>query len=337
MKRHIYIITTALLLLLSCGRKSVFPPVGSYSDIMLVTETGKVEGITELMVRELQHPLDYYTKEELQFRVKPVPAHRLGKEAPAKNLVVCGAVRQGGVGSMIESFIGTAGVRKVLEGRHNIFKKIDFPAQGQLTVIVTAPSENSLKKVVTTYGHEIRNIIEEGNRERLRAYLYRDREQYEVSNDLRAKYGFSLRVPFLYELNQDKPDIPGVEIVRLMPHRGVSVSWLPWKSGDISVADSVQLFDARAHIAWTLYGKDVMRRDLVNLEQDELGPYRAIRMDGYWENSEDVYGGPFICFFIYDRIKSKLWIVDCVVYAPGFSKHTLIRELRAVAETFRIS
>ncbi|UCF06204.1 MAG: DUF4837 family protein [bacterium] len=336
MKRFACIGIASILILASCGRRGVFPPVGSYSDIMLVTETGKIEGITELMVRELQYPIDYYTKEELQFRVKVVPAVRMEKEAPAKNMVICGVVRQGDVGGIIESFIGTSGVREVLEGRHNIFKKTDFPSPGQLTVIVTASSRNSLKNVIATYGYEIRDIIEESNRERLRAYLLQKKERIDLSEKLRAQYGFSVRIPHLYELNQERAEVPGIEIVRLMPHRGLTVSWHSWKSGEPSVADSTGLFELRARLAWEMYDKDVMRRELVSFTPDKLGPYDTVRMDGYWENTEGVYGGPFVCFFVYDRIKSRLWMVDCVVYAPGFNKHTLLRELRAVAETFRL-
>jgi hypothetical protein len=86
-----------------------------------------------------------------------------------------------------------------------------------------------------------------------------------------------------------------------------------------------------------MYDKDVMRRDLVFFHEGSLGPYKAVRMEGYWENSEELYGGPFICFFVQDPIRARIWIVDCLVYAPGFDKHTLLRELVSVAETFRIN
>ena len=38
---------------------------------------------------------------------------------------------------------------------------------------------------------------------------------------------------------------------------------------------------------------------------------------------------------MWDRPAQKLWAVDLLVYAPGREKTTLVRELRAVAETFR--
>ncbi len=335
MRRLLIFLLPLIIAAVSCGRRGNYPPAGSYSDIVLVTESGKRSDVNDVIIRQLQHQLDYYSKNEVQFKLKMVPAIDFMKEPPTKNLVIYGVVRQGEIGRIIEGFIGTNSIRKVLEGEDHIFKKTDFPSKGQLTVIVTASSDDELMKVARENGQIIRDIIEEANRERLRAYLL-DKEKVDITAMLKARYGFSIRVPFLYELNQDRGDVPGIEFVRVEPHRGITISWRSWNKDTLSPADSTELFDIRANIAWKMYDKDVMRKDLVYYSEAELGPYKAVKMEGYWENSEDLFGGPFLCYFVLDKAKSKVWMIDCVVYAPGFDKHTLLRELRAVAETFRI-
>ncbi len=336
MRRVLVLLTAALVLFGSCSRRGSFPPVGSYSSVMIVTETGQLDKLTESLVRQVQHPVDYYTKEELQFKAKLVSAYMVEKEAPSKNMILFGLVREGEVGKLIEGFIGTASVRKVLEGKINIFRKLDYPYAGQLTIIITAASKERLEEVVSESGTLIRDIIEEANRERLREYLLQ-KEKSELTEEMRAKYKFTLRIPFLYELNQERKDVPGIEFVRTAPHRGLTVSWRSWPSGAVSLADSSSLYDIRAELAWKMYDKDVMRRDLVSFAEDRIGNYETIRMDGYWENSEGIYGGPFSCFFLYDDLRSRLWIIDTLVYGPGFDKHPLLRELRAVAETFDLN
>ena len=335
MKRYSLILLCLAFAMNSCGGGGSFPPAGSYSSVVLVTESGKLDRITEGMVRTLQHTLDYYTKTEMQFTVRLISAYELQREPPSKNMVVFGVARQGEIGRVIESFIGTASVRKVLQGKNNIFKKLDYPVEGQLTLIVTASSHDMLTDMVEKNGRIVREIIEDANRERLRRYLLK-REKITVTEELRARYGFTLRIPELYEVNQELPEVPGVEVVRKLPHRGLTVSWRPWKNRDLSVADSTALFEARSDLAWKMYDKDVMRREIVFYRDGELEDYDAVIMEGYWENSEDLFGGPFICFFVHDRVKSRLWIIDCLVYAPGFDKHVFIRELRSIAETFRI-
>jgi len=319
----------------SCQPGSSYPPAGSYSNIVLVTESGKVGGINNIIIKQLQHEINYYTKNEIQFKLRMISATELKDEPPTKNMLIYGVVRRGEVGNIIESFIGTKAVRRVLEGKEFIFKREDYPVKGQLTVIVTAPTPRRLGEIAQDNGAIIRDIIEEENRDRLREYLLRE-EKEDEKDRLRAKYGFEIGMSFLYKINQEREDVPGVEIVRLQPHRGLTVSWTKWERNRLSLADSTKLYNTRAEMAWKMYFKDVMRRDLVGFSNDELGPYDAVRMEGYWEKKDDIYGGPFLCFFIHDKARSRLWIIDMLVYAPGFDKHKFIRELHTLAETFRI-
>lgn len=325
-----------VILVPSCGNRGIFVPPGSYSNIVLVTETGEPGGLNDHIIKELQHPVDYYSKLEIQFRLRMVSSYDFDKEPPTKNMVIYGVVREGRTGQIIENFIGTNSVRKVLEGKNHVFKRIDYPVKGQLTVIVTASSPDMLRKVAEEKGQLIRDIIEKANRERLRENLLM-REKLETAADLKTKYGFTIRIPDEYRLNRDWGDLPGVEILRDYPHRGVTISWLSWNRKSLVLADSTALYDFRSEVVYGIHDKEVMRPELVSWSIDELGPYTAVRMDGYWESSVDMYGGPFICFFVQDRVRGKIWLIDALVYAPGFDKHTLLREAVAVAESFRVN
>lgn len=326
----------AAALAFSCTTRSSFVPPGSYSNVVLVTESGQPGGANNAIIRVLQHTLDYYSKNETQFKLRMVSAHDFRDEPPTKNMVIYGVVREGRIGSIIESFIGTNSVRKVLQGQNQIFKKIDYPVKGQLTVIVTASSRDRLARVTRESGELIRDIIEDANRERLRGSLYTT-EKEQAAAELKARYGFSIRIPGEYAVNQDRGDVPGVEILRDYPVRGITISWLSWPKRELTPADSLALYDFRSEIVWELHDREVMRPGLVSYGMDEFGPYSAVRMDGYWESSEDLYGGPFVCFFVHDRVRGRIWMVDCLVYAPGFDKHILLREAIAVAETFRVN
>ncbi|MDZ7860031.1 MAG: DUF4837 family protein [Candidatus Krumholzibacteriota bacterium] len=333
-KTFILIFITGLALNLSCQRSTSYPPAGSYGDIVLVTESGTPGGINDDIIRTLQHKVDYYSRTELQFKLRMIRAADISDEPATKNMVIYGVVRSGMTGDLIENFIGTAAVRKVLEGKDFIFKKSDYPVTGQLTVIVTAPTRGKLAEIARKNGAVIRGIIEKENRKRLRRYLLK-KEKKDVENNLRIKYGFNIGVSFLYDLNQDRPDLPGVELVRKMPHRGITISWQKWDNKRLTIADSLKLYNIRAVMAWHMYNKDVMRKDIVSFRNEQLGPYEAVVMEGYWEKKDELYGGPFRCFFICNRQKTRLWIIDLLVYAPGFKKHRLLRELHAIAETFR--
>ncbi len=325
------------MFLASCGNRQAYfaPPAGSYSSVVLVTDTGKLEGPTVEMMRTLQHELDYYTKNEIQFKVRLVPAYQFEKEIPAKNMVLFGIVNQGRIGSIIEQFIGPSGRRGVLEGKYSIFEKMDSPVEGQLTIIVTAASNDDLARVAKNQGEIIRNIIENGNRLRLRDYLLKG-ENVDLEKLLRGRYGFTIRIPDVFELDEERPEIPGVSLIHPEPPRVLSISSHSFAKEAVSLADSNEFYKLRSDFAFKQFDKYVMRRDLVKFMVTQLGPYRAVRMDGYWESSVEPAGGSFICFFVADRVKSRIWLIDCLVYAPGQDKHELLRELIAIAETFKL-
>ncbi|MCX5752427.1 MAG: DUF4837 family protein [Candidatus Krumholzibacteria bacterium] len=321
----------------SCGSQGGpfnAPPAGSYSGIVLVTETGKLEGPTVEMVNALQHELDFYTKNELQFRVRVVPAFQFEKEIPAKNMVIFGIVNQGKVGSIIEQFIGPSGAKGVLEGKYSVFKKMNSPVKGQLTIIVTGVSNDGLSVAAREQGGILRNIIEDGNRERIRESMLKQGEDTYLERYLKDRYGFSFRIPNVYKIDEERPEISGVSLIHPEPPRVLSVAWKAFGKGTVSLADSNELYQLRSDVTFKLFDKYVMRRDLVKFTATRLGPYAAVRMDGYWESSIEPAGGSFICWFVADGVKSRVWLVDCLVYAPGQDKNELLREAMAFAETF---
>jgi hypothetical protein len=321
----------------SCGSQGGpfnAPPAGSYSGVVLVTETGKIEGPTAEMVNALQHELDFYTKNELQFRVRVVPAYEFEKEIPAKNMMIFGIVNQGKIGGIIEQFIGPSGSRGVLQGKYSVFKKMDSPVKGQLTIVVTGVSSDDLALAAREQGAVLRSILEDGNRERLRESMLKQGENASLETRLKDRYGFSFRIPNVYKLDQERPEIPGVSLIHSEPPRVLSVSWRAFGKGTVSLADSNELYRFRSDVSFKLFDKYIMRRDLVKFTATRLGAYEAVRMDGYWESSVTAAGGSFACYFVADGVKSRVWLVDCLVYAPGQDKNELLREAIAFAETF---
>jgi hypothetical protein len=161
-------------------------------------------------------------------------------------------------------------------------------------------------------------------------------ESTQLEKLLRDRYGFSLKIPDVYKIDEERPEVPGVSLVNPEPPRVISVSWRDLGKGSVSLADSSELYKFRADVAFKLFDRYVMRRDLVRFAETQFGPYPAVRMDGYWESSVEPAGGSFVSFFVADRVKSRVWLIDCLVYAPGKDKNELLREAIAIAETFSL-
>ena len=310
------------------------PPVGSYSDVLLVTEDGTRDPLTPAILPELAYNIDYYIDSDVQFNVKHARAADLDAVPFIKNIVFCGVASPiSHVGGRITTMLGEPGMARVRAGGH-IFKKDDLPGAGQLTVIITGESTEDVLAAISEKAPEIRGTIEASCRSRIREYLLKNRNEA-LTQRLRQQYGFFLQVPALYKVFSEETDPPGIELLRNGPSRSLGIFWLDWDSTP-TLNDQQALFDARADYVGKRYDGDVMDSTRVEFALGQLGEYPAIRMEGYWSNSKSVAGGYYKTYFIHRESDDLLWVVDMLVYAPGLPKHPLFRELLAVAETLRL-
>ncbi|UCH84567.1 MAG: DUF4837 family protein [Candidatus Latescibacterota bacterium] len=310
------------------------PPAGSYSKIMLITEEGADDPFARELEPHLTKMLDFYIGEENQFLVEHARAVDMVEVPAVKNVLICGVANPvTDVGRNIVSQLGGGAVEQVKAGRANIFRRENLPGPGQLTVIVTAGSSSKLAELIDERGDEVAETIEESCRNRLRHYLLKH-ENKNLTKRLRETYGFTLRVPILYELLSEKSQPPGIELLREGPARLLGVFWLDWKDTP-TLADSTALYDARASYVWERYDGDVMDSTRVAFTHDRLAEYPVIKMEGYWSNTNALAGGFYKTFFVFEERERLLWVIDILVFAPGLPKHPHFRELQALAETFR--
>jgi hypothetical protein len=308
--------------------------VSPCSEVLLVTEQGERDPAGVALAAILGRLIDYYVGEERAFEVTSVRVAELDRRAGATNVVICGVLGNGtDIGRYVGGVLGGEGLARVRSERSAVFKKDDLPGPGQLTVVVAAVSDRDLMSCVKNRGGEIAEILETGCRERLRGY-FADRIDQALSRRLHDAYGFSIGVPDSYKVLAEGGDSPGVQLLCEGPARLLGVSWFEWDR-EPALADSARLFHARAGYVWDAYDEDLMDSTRVSYRESSLGGYRALEMSGYWSSSRSVAGGFYRTFFVYEPREKLLWAVDLLAFAPGMPKHPLLRELHAIAETFR--
>jgi hypothetical protein len=310
------------------------PPAGSYSRIMLITEDGANDPFARELEPHLTKLLDFYIGEEPEFVVEHRRAVDVVEVPAVKNVLICGVASPvTDVGRNIVSQLGGGAMAKVQSGEANIFRRENLPGPGQVTVIVTADTPSALAEVIEARGDEVAESIEESCRNRLRHYLLKH-ENENITKRLRQTYGFTIRVPVLYQLLSEKSQPPGIELLREGPARLLGIYWLDWDH-ELTLADSTELYDARAKYVWERYDGDVMDSTRVEFKRDRLGEYSALKMEGYWSNTHALAGGYYKTWYVYEERDRLLWAIDILVFAPGLPKHPHFRELQALAETFR--
>jgi hypothetical protein len=308
--------------------------VSPCSEVLLATEKGERDPAGLALAAILGRVIDYYVEEEPAFEVTGIRIAELDRRVDATNVVICGVAGKGtDVGRYIRAMLGDDALARVRSERSAVFKKDDLPGPGQLTVVVAAVSDADLLSCIQNRGGEIAEILETGCRERLRGY-FADRVDRSLSQRLHDAYGFSVGVPESYKVLAEGGDPPGVQLLCEGPARLLGVSWFEWDR-EPTLADSARLFRVRAEYVWEAYDGDVMDSTRVSYRRGRLAEYPATEMSGYWSNSRSVAGGFYRTFFVYEPEEKLLWAVDLLVFAPGMPKHPLLRELHAIAETFR--
>ena len=318
-----------------CGDVSL-PPAGSYSEITVFADGGVEGEWAGRLVTLFAQERDYFVSTEAPFQVTVAPTDRATRPPAVKNLVWCGVLDgPTGVGVGIRDMLGESDVERIRRGGGDIISRPDTPYPGQLSLVITATDETGLRRLLDERGAEIQDRVETSARERLRGNLLSRRDDA-LSAELRARWGFRLEVPSVYSLYSQSDNPPGVELHRDEPPRVLGVFWRA-RDHAPSSRDLDELFDFRAEYVQRRYDGDEMDRDRVRCGAGRLGPYPAVCMSGYWYNDRHgSSGGYYETYFVWDQASRLLWAVDLLVYAPGREKTTLVRELRAVAETFRV-
>ena len=323
----------ALLLLGGCEQR-VVPAVGSYSDVYVFTETGRYDPLLREFAQSITHPIRYAFEEENEFNVFLREASLLSGNRDRKNIVlVMRTDRAGSLLSQARDLLGEGILERAREEGHLVLRREDLFARGQDVYFVLMQGRAEEEYVLQRLGPKIRGMLRESTQRRYRDFLLKGRENRGGAQYLWRQYGFTIRYPKEYHLLQERADLQAVELHRTDPSRSLGIFWMGDVRGAPSLADSLSLLAFRARVGERLYGDTILGGDY-RFEESQLGVHPAILMRGIWQNEEDVTGGPFLTYFVYDVSRHRLWAVDLLLYAPGLEKHPYMRELEALGSTF---
>ena len=68
----------------------------------------------------------------------------------------------------------------------------------------------------------------------------------------------------------------------------------------------------------------------------KIGNYQAYKILGKWEIKDYFMAGPFVSYFVNDKLHNRLIVVEGFVYAPSVNKRDYMFELEAIIGTLKI-
>jgi hypothetical protein len=206
----------------------------------------------------------------------------------------------------------------------------DVWARGQTVLVVAARGDAALARAVSAAADTIYAGFEERVTAEIQGLLYLAGEEKALARDLARRYGWSLRIPAGYRTGEDA----NARFVRFfMREGGARLLFVYWQDGVASLPAPRYCQELRARLAARYYEGDFVDSTRTRSEAVTFLGRPAHKLVGVWQNDRYTMGGPFRTYCFVDG--GRFTMIDLAVFEPMESKVELLRQLEAVARTFR--
>lgn len=320
-----------------CGCMLKSEAVGSNHEVVVVVSSSTWDHVEDV-VRSIFGQKIYTPQEEMIFTLRVVQPDEFDFYKKFRNVLILAPLNdqdEGGV--LINSLVSGEVKAQIHSGEAYMFLKRDVWGRGQTIMILSGPDESSLVDHLLENGEEIFRVQESALNEKVEAWLYEKAEQTKLREKLYQTYGWSIRVPREYYLDQERPEDRFIFLRRTVPDRWLFVYWEEVE-GPESLTEEWCL-TRRAQIGTTFYRGDSVVEEYMQIDRVMFLDWDALCVKGLWQNRSAqagyAAGGPFRSYCFYDAKTKRLYMVDIAVFAPGMSKEPYLRQLDIMAHTFR--
>lgn len=218
-------------------------------------------------------------------------------------------------------------------------------SRGQEVVYLFGDTKENLIKHLQRDGDKIQDFFNTIEKKRTLVDIYKTKSTIGISNLLREKYGFELRLPVGYKIADQRDDFAWVRLMQPEIDNSIFVSWKPYESEYQLLPDS--LIAWRNEIAQQYLFEDPDNTESyvttettipfipVKARQKNVNNNFVMQLKGLWKTNNKTMGGPFVSHAFVDQEKGLLYYVEGFTFSPGRKQREVIRELEAILETFK--
>ena len=218
-----------------------------------------------------------------------------------------------------------------------ILIKRNLLAKGQVYVRIVAPNKDAFIKLFEKNKSKIVNIFLKAERTRLKKY-YRKYPDAKVFNQIKKKYGYSLRVPAGYNINKDTMGFVWISSETQKNSKGMFLYSFDYTDKNqfteaAIVAKRNELL--KKYIPGPLKNSymTTFSEFPITTTQFKYRKHYAIESRGMWNVVGDFMAGPFVNLSILDEKNNRVICIDGYVYAPNEKKRNFMRQVESIMHT----
>lgn len=221
--------------------------------------------------------------------------------------------------------------------------------RNQMVVYMTAPDSEGLVEAIQDKGEDLRYVFNSITRERVKKTMFEKGRQVNLEDTLMTNHGFAVNVQHDYFIAIDTTNFVWLRRVLSDTERNLWVYYI--ENADPSILSPQWILATRDSLtkkyiqgtAGDFVSTDY-RRPLETDNINFLDRY-GFETRGLWymiyQNNEGkieqrlAMGGPFVNYTFYDETSGRIYMIDGMVFAPGYDKREFLRQMEVIAHTFR--
>lgn len=317
----------AIAALCSCSGP-VVTAVGDSDDLVVIYDESSSE-LVELVVSSLESA-NSWLLDEPAFKTTLTTFEQSGDLKNIRHVLLVGTWESGPVGDMAhELFPGLA--ESDPAGLH---VTEDVWAKRQMVGALVGADAEAVAAFVRERGDELRDRLEAAALRRLSTSLRETAVDAGMAAAMSERFGWSVGPPTGYDFYTTDEGEGFVFFRRTRPDRTFFVYWT---DGTPEFVSEQFALSRRDELAGRYLDGDVVEWNRpVEAERVDFLGRSAVRVSGWWGNRALVGGGPFLTYCFYEPSQERVYMLDGSLFAPGFDKTALMRNLDAIAHTFTV-
>ena len=319
---------------------------GRTGEIILVMDTTQWNGrLGEEVRATFASPIPNLSPEENMFKlhaVNPLAMTRVLKSATNMIFVIT-LDRESAQSRNLRNYFTKSSLEQIENDTVNfsLGQKNEF-AKNQEVLYLFAKSEDVLIKRMRENRVKLQEYFNRIERKRIATKLYKGKKKSSVAKNLKKDKGFSLDIPYGYELAESGDDFVWFRNLGDKFDKNIFVSYTNYNSESLFSPNSIAEWRTNISKRYILETEDpesYLAIDSLNMPYlttpIKFGKGYSKKVEGWWQTNTITMGGPFISYVTLDPDTNRLYYIEGFVYSPGQNKREMLRELEVIIHTFK--
>ena len=328
----IFIYLAPILLIYSCSVKRT--AIGADNEIRVICSEIDKPIVSQYLESIFTDTL-YTPQPEPYYHLKYTEPSNYNK-LKSQNQVIIAAIEQnnGNPGyNLIKQLLPEDQFDSMAKGDPIIFAK-DVNAYDQLFMVINARSKDQLLLTIRDKKNFIRQQYFKQFKKRQMKYIFGDDRNKNLEDSLRTILGWSIKIPWGWEVIQIDEENQFVWIGKEMPFQWIGISW----ENENIVDEELKVGEYIWQWPTERYGTIQLSDYKFELNKATFNNQNAWRATGIWEtiNIKDAKGGPFCSYIFYDEYNNRTFHMNYLIHHPGNDKSIFMRQLDMIVRSISI-